>query len=87
MAVYLDADCALNGLISAGFMESKIWKKENVTMYRETFYRSNGKKTIIFQITVENDVHKISAHYIENLERQYKVNLSIIANRCAINEP
>ncbi|MDR1363564.1 MAG: hypothetical protein LBJ35_05895 [Spirochaetaceae bacterium] len=85
MTVYLDADCALDALIKAGFIKPENWKRSNSKKYNAGFYHGSTNGTLCFQVSVEGDIHKISGLYIKNLERQYHVNLSPIVNNCAIS--
>ncbi|MDR0637924.1 MAG: hypothetical protein LBG27_03310 [Spirochaetaceae bacterium] len=85
MIVYLDADCALDALIRARFINSKDWKQKNSKKYTVTFNHCKTKGLICFEVSVEGYVHRISALYIKNLERQYDVKLSVIVNRCVID--
>jgi hypothetical protein len=84
MTVYLDADCALTALIGANFLEPKEWKQENSKNYTAIFYHGKTNGTLCFSVTVENRVHRISALYMKNLERQYRIDLSIIVDKCTI---
>jgi hypothetical protein len=87
MSVFLDADCALDGLVRAEFFERRDdWKKSNTVRYREKFWFSNDRNTVIFDILVKDGVHKISRRYIKIIENLRHVDLSIIVKRCSIDE-
>ena len=84
MIVYLDADCVLKALIDTDFIKPEDWKQENSKNYTAIFYHGRTNGTLCFAVTVENYVHRISALYIKNLEKQYRIDLSAIVDRCTI---
>jgi hypothetical protein len=84
MTVYLDADCVLPALIETNFITSENWKQVDSKHYTATFYHSKTNGTLCFTVIVENRVHKISSVYIKNLEKRYRVDLSVIVDRCTI---
>jgi hypothetical protein len=84
MIIYLDAECALNALVGIGFIKQENWKRMNAENYTARFYHGSTNGTLCFDISVDSNVHKISALYIKNLERQYSRDLSVIVNKCTI---
>jgi hypothetical protein len=84
MIIYLEAECALNALIGIKFIKPENWKRMNVKNYTARFYHGATNGTLCFDVVVDNSVHKISALYIKNLERQYATDLSGIINKCTV---
>jgi hypothetical protein len=84
MTVYLDADCVLEALIRTNFIKSENWKRENSKIYTAKFYHGSTNGTLCFQIYADNNGRRMSALYIKNLERLYRVDLSGIVSRCAV---
>jgi len=86
MIVYLDADCVISRLIQLNFIAPKSWKREvsPTTKYYAIFDHipTNGK--LCFEVNVFNNIHKVSAMYIHNLERIHQIDLSAIINACVI---
>jgi len=86
MIIYLDADCVINRLIQINFIVPKNWKKQipSTTKYYAIFEHIPTKGKLCFEVTVSNNIHKVSAMYIHNLERIHQVDLSAIINACVI---
>ena len=86
MIVFLDADCVINRLILLNFIAPKNWKRNvpSTTKYYAIFEHIPTKGTICFEVQVFNDVHKVSAMYVHNLERIHGVDLSAIIDACII---
>ena len=88
MIVYLNAECVIDRLIAIGFIESeKSWKRQNpiAKKYYAIFNHVPTKGKLCFEVHVENGIHKLSAFYINNLERIHARDLSAIVNACVIN--
>jgi hypothetical protein len=84
MTVYLDADCALKALVDINIIKPEDWKRENSENYTAVFYNARTRGTYSFAISVENHIHRVSAIYIKNIEKQYRIDLATIVNRCLI---
>jgi hypothetical protein len=84
MTVYLDADCALDALISDNFMKPENWKRLHSEKYIARFWHGLTNGTLSFEVSVKDNIHRISSIYIENLERLYNVKLSHIFDKCSI---
>jgi hypothetical protein len=84
MTIYLDADCVLDALVKANFIKNENWKQENSNIYNVKFYHVSTNGTLCFQIYADNNVHRISALYIKNLEKLYGVDLSVISSKCKL---
>ena len=86
MIIFLDADCVITRLIQIGFIAPSSWKRlvSETTKYYAIFDHLPTKGKLCFEVHVNNNVHKVSAMYIKNLERIHQVNLEAIIIACTV---
>ena len=86
MTVFLDADCVINRLLAIHFIVPNEWKRRHpaTKMYHAVFNHIPTRGKLCFEVHIENGVHKVSALYIQNLERIHNVDLSAISTACVI---
>ena len=86
MIIFLDADCVIARLIQINFISPKLWKKQalGTTKYYAVFDHIPTKGKLCFEVYVDNGIHKVSAMYVQNLERIHQINLQAIITACVI---
>jgi phosphoribosylaminoimidazole carboxylase (NCAIR synthetase) len=87
MTIFLDADCVITRLIGIQFIAPvRSWKREHpaTKMYHALFDHLPTKGKLCFEVHVENGRHKVSALYVNNLERIHNLDLSAIVTACTM---
>ena len=88
MIVYLDAECVVSRLVAIGFIEqNNSWMLHNpvARKYYAKFNHIPTKGELCFEVHIDdNGIHKLSAFYLQNLERIHERDLSAIFTACVI---
>ncbi|MCL1834362.1 MAG: hypothetical protein FWG49_07670 [Leptospirales bacterium] len=84
---FLLADCVIDNLVEIGFIKKSDWKDNTREFcYNVTFFLAYKQTTVVFEITVEDGIHKVTETRLRTLECRHNKNFSNIFSECVIPE-
>ena len=82
---YLDAECVINGLVSARFIHAAGWKHAGrERSYPASFWLATGKSLVSFWIVVIDEAHKIPKSSLRLHAQKYHKDFSALFENCAV---
>ncbi|MDR2509342.1 MAG: hypothetical protein LBC77_01715 [Spirochaetaceae bacterium] len=82
---FLLAECVINYLVNTGFIyNTQNWKHKTKELYYPVSFLIADKRAsvVVFEITVENGVHRIPKSRIRFIENRFSINLSEMFISC-----